>query len=167
MPPIPPPQSVLQWRPLVAQIIVAHALGVTADEALAIVQKESWGEKFAVNPNDPSFGLGQVELPEAKMYAGILTLPARSSDPLARKTKPSYGYDTSHPIFIPENNLLALARYLSHLKARFAADWPMKNPERGWMCSYNLGETRFAKGVADPGYVAAVAQNLSALGASA
>lgn len=161
------PQSVLRWRPLAAQIIAAHSLLVTSDEVLAIVQKESWGEQFAVNIYDPSFGLGQLEAAEAKMYAGIETIPSRTDDLLARKERPSYGYDTTHPIFIPENNLLGLARYLSHLKSRFAEAWPMTNENRGWMCAYNLGETRFAAGKIDPGYVSAVNENLRTLAAPA
>lgn len=163
---MPAPELVTRWRSLIEQVIAAHSLPVLSSEVLAIVQKESSGEQYAVNVFDPSFGLGQLELPEAEMYAGIGSIPARSLDLLACKEKPSYGYDTSHPIFNPDKNLLGLARYLSHLKTRFAEEYPMTNVNRGWMCAYNLGETRFSKGLVDPGYVAAVNANLRELEAS-
>lgn len=167
------PQRVLQWRPTVEKVLTDNPLIASIEEVLAIMQKESDGEQYAVNPHDGpvgSFGLGQLEPPELKAYAGVATVPSRSLDPKARAQRPSYGFDTTHPAFDPVKNLTGLARYLSFLKARYATAWPLylngdvqqPNP-RGWVGAYNLGMTHFDKGCTDLGYVSAVAANLQAL----
>ena len=65
----------------------------------AVIRKESDFETTAVNPNDPSYGLGQITLPTAGQFnAGV----------------------TKAMLFIPEINIEIMCQFLSWLRARGA-----------------------------------------------
>ncbi len=65
----------------------------------AVIQKESSFDTTAVNPNDPSYGLGQITLPTAGQFnIGV----------------------TKAMLFIPEINIEIMCKFLSWLRARGA-----------------------------------------------
>lgn len=170
MPPIIPLQ-IDRWRATV-NLVIGKLNGVLSiEEVFATIKEESFGNQFAVNPNDPSFGLMQVTERIARQFAGIETSPARSSNPLICKQKPSYGYDTTHAVFVPQNNVTAGAGFLAYLKNRYAKDHPLILPSgeinpNSWIAAYNCGEPNLLRGFKDTGYVNSYIANLREFGVS-
>lgn len=165
------PVQVTRWAPLAFRASAKLDGFVSVQEILATVKKESFGDPLAVNPGDPSWGLMQVTSLIAREFAGIKTFPSRSLSPLVRYKKPSYGYDTTHEIFVPENNVKAGAGFLAYLKKRYAKDHPLILPSGeinplGWVAAYNEGEPNLWKKRPDLGYVTSFVENLRAFGAS-
>ena len=113
----------------------ARAAGVSASQVAAIVYIESRGNPNAVNPNDPSYGLGQVMLPTARAYAN-------TADPITPDTL----------VRDPALNLKCASRYLADLQRKYSARFVFAE----WAQAYNVGETRFNKGGRNPGYGAKV-----------
>jgi soluble lytic murein transglycosylase-like protein len=157
------PQSVLKWRAECEKwaAVYAQKYQIPFDwrEIAAIMTKESWGNPFAVNPYDPSWGLMQITHLIAKTFAGVDSVPTRSLDLLAQKTKPSFGYDISHVIFSPSVNIQAGAGFLAYLKHAHSAQFP----NYVWIAMYNAGEPAVIKGLKDEEYVSSFLSNLKDL----
>lgn len=113
----------------------ARAAGIGAAQVAAIVYIESRGNPNAVNPSDPSYGLGQIMLPTARAYADL-------ADPVTPDTL----------VRDPALNLKCASRYLADLSRKYAARFDFAE----WAQAYNVGETKFNKGVRNPAYGAKV-----------
>ena len=110
--------------------------GVDPNIVAAVVSWEqrsdkTWNPK-AVNPSDPSYGLGQVT-PYIGVKAGVI---------------PSEKDYTG--LFDPQRNLNAVAWFLHYLL------WDMKFSLDEAVQIYNLGESRWAQGKRVPDYLAGV-----------
>jgi hypothetical protein len=116
-----------QWRTLAEKFAID---GLTAEEILAVVMSESNGDAGAINPLDPSYGLMGVSL----LIGGV------------------YGQVTNaEQLYDPEINVRAGSWYLNFLKKKYAERFPLDGVN-GWVQIYNLGETKFLKGVRHVGY---------------
>lgn len=116
------PDQVMQWVGLAQKYAQVYA-NLDPAEILACIWNESTGDPNASNPGDPSWGLMGVTMLIGQAYAQV-TDPSQLTD--------------------PETNVRAGAGYLSALKNEYSgqyADWPD---------AYNVGETKFNKGVRSP-----------------
>ena len=100
---------------------------ISALEIKAIVMGESSGNPNAINPRDPSYGLGQITLYIGKKFAGVTT---------------------KEELYNPETNIKACAGFLTYLKKRYSNQFP--NYE--WIQMYNTGEPKFFDGLRVPDY---------------
>lgn len=111
-------------------IAVARSLaiehGLDPDFVQAIVQVESNYNVKAVNLNDPSYGVMQVSLLVGRTYNKRIT--------------------NRHNIMVPYENLLAGVRFLKHLSVSVGGDLAEIAQ------AYNLGETKYRRGVRNPKY---------------
>ena len=137
------PASVERWRAAALAASKAHP-ALQANEILAIVWSESWGNPAAYNKHDPSWGLMGVSWLIAHAYGGF---PAAD--------------DTWHED--GAKNLRCGTAYLADLKGKYEA----AHPNGAWVAAYNAGETKFRAGFADQAYVDAFNAHLAALNASA
>lgn len=165
------PVQITRWTPLAFRASAALDGFLSVQEILSTVKEESFGNPLAVNPGDPSWGLMQVTSLIAREFAGIKTVPSRSINLFSRRSKPSYGYDTTHAVFVPENNVKAGSGFLAYLKKRYEKDHPLILPDGsinplGWVAAYNEGEPNLWKKRPDPVYVKNYVENLRAFGAS-
>lgn len=157
------PDSVLQWRAECEKWVAIYHNVLDWREAMAILWSESTGNPLATNPGDPSWGLGQLTGLIARHYLGIATVPARSTDPELQKKWPSYGYDTSHVLYKPQVSVHGLVAYLSDLKQKHSASFPLTDLNCGWPVAYNEGEPNEIKHIPDPKYMAAFLSHLKDL----
>ena len=116
------PDAVLQWVPLAQQFAQVYA-NLDPAEILAVIWNESTGDPKGSNPGDPSWGLMGVTMLIGKAYAGVT--------------------DNSQ-LFDPATNVRAGAGYLSALKNEYEGQFP------DWPDAYNVGETKFNKGIRSP-----------------
>lgn len=99
----------------------------------AVVYIESRGDPSAVNSADPSYGIAQMQLPTARFYAGRVV--------------------TSQELLSDYYLALALAaRFLADLDRKYRSGFSFAV----WAQVYNLGETKFNKGLRNPDYGATV-----------
>lgn len=89
--------------------------GVDPSLILATIDVESGGDPTAINPRDPSYGLGQVMVPTARQF-----VPGISADDLLD----------------PETNVSIVARYLRDQLDRYNGDVPSA------VAAYNAGTAR-------------------------
>jgi soluble lytic murein transglycosylase-like protein len=153
------PSSVLQWKSLVQEVLVAYPILEVA-EPLSIIWSESDGNPQAVNLNDPSWGLMQLTASIARMYAGIASPPVRLVTP---GIAPLWGYDGNHIIFDPKTNVTGGCGFLARLKSEFSTDFPLTDPNCAWPAAYNEGEGNEIKHRPDPAYVAAFVSHYNEL----
>lgn len=116
------PNSVLQWSDLAQKYAQANP-ALDPEDILAIIWNESTGNPQATNPGDPSWGLMGVTFPIGKAYGGI---------------------EVPTSLFDPEVNIRSGSGFLAHLKSKYADSFP------DWADSYNVGETKFDKGIRSP-----------------
>jgi soluble lytic murein transglycosylase-like protein len=108
--------------------------GKYLDPALVygVVMTESSGRADAENPSDPSTGLMGVTPLIGRAYGGL----AGSDELVLAQLKE------------PDANLRAGTGFLAHLQLRYANIYPVEE----WVQAYNLGETKFDRGVRVPAY---------------
>lgn len=116
------PNSVLAWGDLAQKYAQINSI-LGPEEILAIIWNESTGNAQATNPGDPSWGLMGVTFGIGQAYADI---------------------DVPTSLFDPETNIKAGSGFLAHLKNKYSGDFP------DWTDAYNVGETKFDKGVRSP-----------------
>jgi soluble lytic murein transglycosylase-like protein len=104
--------------------------GIRPATLAAVIYVESRGNPVAVNPADPSYGIGQMTLETARSLSKDLKLT--KEDLLDR----------------PEFALDLTALYLSILQGRYGVKYPLNE----WLQSYNVGETKFDKGTRNQAY---------------
>ncbi|MGH9933246.1 MAG: lytic transglycosylase domain-containing protein [Pyrinomonadaceae bacterium] len=92
-----------------------------------IVQTESGGDPNAQNPSDPSAGLMQVTPLIGRAFGSL-----KGSDAVVLAS-----------LLDPETNLRAGTRFVAHLQSRYAAKFPLGE----WIQAYNVGETKFDRGI--------------------
>jgi soluble lytic murein transglycosylase-like protein len=112
----------------------ARAAGIAAAQVAAIVYIESRGNPAAVNPSDPSYGLMALQIPTARAYAD-------DSDVVNVQT-----------LADPDLNLKCGSRFLADLSRKYSARLDFGE----WAQAYNVGETKFNRGVRNPGYGAKI-----------
>lgn len=105
----------------------AQLTGVEAALIRAVIQQESAGNPNAQNPADPSAGLMQVTPLIGRAFGGL-----SGTDQQVLKL-----------LLDPERNVRAGARFLAHLKGRYAARFQVQE----WVQAYNEGETNFDRGL--------------------
>lgn len=169
-----PPALVLRWRPFfekyAAMSLVAPydghvipAIGMWQYPA-ATCWEESWGNPDSTNPGDPSWSLMGITAFIARAYGGIQTVPARNPDPETWNVKPLHGYDGTHILYDPETSIRIGTAFLADLKWKHEADFPLTDPNTGWVSAYNEGEVaEIVKHVPDPKYIAAFNAHLKDL----
>jgi soluble lytic murein transglycosylase-like protein len=113
--------------------IASNETGVRPERIKAVIYIESRGVPSAVNPSDPSYGIMQMTLPTAGFYAKANLVPKDL---------------TEHPGFA----ILLGARYLADLQKKYSARFQFAE----WVQAYNVGETKFNRGIRNPGYGAKV-----------
>lgn len=113
----------------------ARAAGIAAAQVAAIVYIESRGNPAATNPSDPSYGLMALQIPTARAYAD-------DSDQV----------DAQNLCAEPDLNLKCGSRFLADLSRKYSAGLDFGK----WAQAYNVGETKFNRGVRNPGYGAKV-----------
>jgi len=131
LPPLPPPPAAADWlSSLIRDAAAKH--GVPADTIYGVIMAESSGNPSAVNPSDPSAGLMQVTPLIGRAYGG---LTGSDQDVLQRLMDPAV-------------NVRAGTAFLRHLQLRYDPYLPREE----WVQAYNLGETKFDRGVRNPEY---------------
>lgn len=115
---------------LISRASIKHRVPVSLIKA--IIRTESSFNPSAVNPSDPSAGLMQ-------------TTPATAGAFLGRPV-------TLEELKNPALSIEAGTRFLGYLLAKY--------PEEAAIQMYNLGETKYRKGVRVPDYLAKVRKNL-------
>lgn len=129
-------ETVFQFDPIIEKYVARYG-GVTVPEIRAYVGTESSGDPNKMNPHDPSFGLGSIEIAVALEWQD----PELNKPPLT-----FYSKADMDKLFDPDFNIQVLTRYAAHLKAQFG-----NHPN--WMAAYNQGPGNEAKGLQDQGYV--------------
>lgn len=97
-----------------------------------VIMTESGGDPNASNPSDPSVGLMGVQAIIGRAYAG---LQGNAGEVLSQ-------------LYDPATNLAAGCGFLQHLQSRYGDTMAVHE----WIQAYNLGETKFDKGVRNPSY---------------
>lgn len=128
-----PAPAVPLSRGNILELIRSKAIrhNVDPDLMTAIVEKESSYNPAAINPTDPSYGLGQIQTFWLKYF----------------------GYVEDHRLLLdPDTNLEVMARILKYFRSRV-------NPKTGQLFRfpedvdvYNVGETKWAKGIRNTSY---------------
>ena len=116
----------------------ARAAGVSPAQVAAVCYIESRGNPRAVNPRDPSYGLMQLILPVSRPAWAPALAYADSGDVVNEQTL----------IQNPALNLKLGARFLAHLSKKYSAKLAFAE----WVQAYNLGETKFDRGVRNYSY---------------
>lgn len=117
---------------LIRQISEEEGFGPSAHVALAIAEIESGFNASAVNPQDPSFGIMQLQFSTARAYVPWIT---HADDLLS-----------------PHVNIRAGVRFLKDLSRKHLSQYGLD----GVIQMYNLGETRFIAGARVPAYLVRV-----------
>ncbi len=121
--------------------VMEYASRAYLDPALlwGIVMTESSGNPDAQNPSDPSSGLMQITPPIARAFGNV----TGSDSEILRKLRDPY------------LNLSIGTKFVAHLRDRYAMSFPLVE----WIQSYNIGETKFDRGIRAPAYGDAVIRN--------
>jgi len=125
----------------------ARAVGLAPAYLLTVVYIESRGNPKAVNPSDPSYGIAQMVMPTACFY---------DQEGMVKD------YDSL--LADPGLALRLAARFLADLEAKYAARFAFGE----WVQAYNVGESKYNRGVRNWSYGGKVrdsAGNLVSFGA--
>lgn len=123
--------NVTRWKDIVDEFVAKYGV-VTEADIFAYIALESSGDPDRMNPHDPSFGLGSIEIPVFLQW---------SDPPIQLNNKTDF-----LQVFDPRINTQTLTRYASHLKQQFGT-------HQNWMAAYNQGAGNEAKGLLDQYYV--------------
>ena len=129
-PAVTPPSSYTKAQLVAMAERIAAECGLDPDLAKAVIQKESSWDPDAINPDDPSYGIMQVTVPIGIAY-GIIS-----------------SADEYRELLKPEKGMRAGCRFLAYLVRTYPLDSAIQ--------MYNLGETKFRKGIRVPDYLAKV-----------
>jgi len=109
----------------------AGAAGILPVYLLTVIYIESRGNPKAVNPSDPSYGIAQMKVSTARFY----------------DTEGEFK-DYNSLLSNPALALRLAARFLADLQGKYAARFSFGE----WVQAYNVGETKFNKGVRNWSY---------------
>jgi len=131
------PGSVLNWQAVAEKYAAIYSI-LNPEEILSIIWTESTGNAKGENPGDPSWGLMGVTTLIARSYGGF--------------TSGDDSWKTDG-----DKNVRAGAGFLAYLKDRYSAKYP------NWVEIYNVGETKFLRGIGNPDYSRRFFSQLNAL----